>query len=116
MAETQIVGRTGTISIVSDSFAPFGERIVGLPEPADDPGRWHPKMLSQSDLKKRYGASDEELLELWPLSCGFPKPTRTATRTFVASWRVEQIREWSTEKIDEWEAGIRKVSARLPKR
>jgi hypothetical protein len=114
MATEIIAGRAGTQTIVSDSYAPFGEIQVGPPIVQDDPAKWHSPCLVEADVCRRYDGVTLEDLFAWQIY-GFPKPTRTKTRLSRFSWRTDVTREWDIEKLDQWDEQIRALAAKLPK-
>jgi hypothetical protein len=70
MAEQRLPGRDGTVTVIHDSNAPFGE-INGVPEPPDDPSKWHSKRIKDIDYQKRRGWTDEQFATARDY-CGFP--------------------------------------------
>ena len=106
MAEQRIVGRDGTITIISDSWAPFGT-LSGPPTPAEDSSKWKVVKWKYDDVITRYGWGDDDYAQA-RARCGFPEPRNKELG------RAHMY--WSAEKVLEWEAGIRTMAARLPKR
>ena len=114
MATERIVGRDGTVTIVSDSYAPFGELPVA-PTRAEDPAAWHPQRMTEKAVCGRYGATVDDLIA-WQEAYGFPKPSKNVLRTVCGSWSLDRVREWDIPDLDAFDARIRAMAARLPRR
>ena len=98
MSETRIPGRNGTICVIG------GETrcITGVPDPPDDPKRWHAPQYRYNDIKARYKVDDNGYDEM---RAG-PIPSLPGAKYL----------RWRAEKVHEWEAHILKFAARVPKR
>ena len=106
MAEQRIPGRDGSVTIVSDSYAPFGEIQVGPPI-RPEPVRATDQKFNRKQLGKYLNSSDDELQELMDLP-GFP----AAGRRFPAgAWGVELI--WSQQAVDRWVSDQRALAAKI---
>ena len=100
MAETRITGRSGAITITGDGYG-FGSIQTGPPI-LPEPPRQEDRKLDRAQLKKKFGASDEELAEIMEIP-GFPAP---ASKTHgVGSWVVTP--KWSERGIDRFVADKR---------
>ena len=113
--ETKIPCRNGATTIVSDTFAVFGELQVGPPIPVENPEKWHARELDEAATCKRYDATPGELVELQQRH-EFPKPIR---QTHTPGWglRRSTVKNfWSIEKLDAWDASIRQLAARTPRK
>jgi hypothetical protein len=113
MAETRIEGRNG-VTIVHDTYSPYGEKLVGPPEPPDDPRRWEVPSLDEAPVCKRYGCTPDDLVA-WQQH-GFPKPTQTTRKTRFGSWKVSVVRSWNVSVLARWETDILALAARIPQR
>lgn len=115
MAEQQIVGRDGSVSVISEGYG-FGSVSVGPPERPDDPTRWHSPRVDEEALCKRYGMSAEAFRALQgdhPLA--FPKAASTRERRAFGAWTGKTIREYDERRVTEWEHRIRALAAQLPR-
>jgi hypothetical protein len=114
MAET-LVSRDGqTTTVISDSYAFFGEIQTGPPVPPDDPSKWHAPSLDETAVSKRYGVSMDDLLS-WHGRVNFLQPDRTVTKTRFGSWKVQAVRHWNVYRLEEWEVSIANVAAHIPR-
>ena len=112
MAEERVTGRDGSVTIISDSYGTT--RAVGAPEPPDDPTRWSPPTLSETDLLKRYDCTKDQI-DQWIIGFQFPRQMMTKSRLKFGSFVPTLQRIWSEEHVMQWEAEIRGIAARLPK-
>ena len=70
MAQNKVItGRDGRATLISDSFAPYGE-VGGVPTRAEDPSTLQPQVLSDGEVLTREGW-DADQLEL-AKQYGFP--------------------------------------------
>jgi hypothetical protein len=99
----------------------YGQMISGPTEPREDRSKWHPKKLSEQEILKRYGWTQDDLRAVLSVERGgkydFPRPLHSglkfSSRDF---WRLERVREWSETQIMLWEDSIRILAAKLPKK
>jgi hypothetical protein len=114
MAEERIVGKDGSVTIIHDSFSPYGQRLVGLSEPPDDPRRYEVPSLDEAPVCERYGCTPDDLVAWRPY--GFPEPTQTRRKTRFGSWKVSVVRSWNVSVLERWEAAIVELAERIPQR
>jgi hypothetical protein len=112
--EQRIPGRGGSTTIISDSFAPFGEVSVGPPVRQEDPSTYAPRDLEEAQVLRRYSWTPEDLQAASLI--GFPAPVWSGYKTTLFSWRYEVIRRWSEQHLLEWEARIRSAAGSLPRK
>jgi hypothetical protein len=116
MAE-QHIGRTGTITITSDSYG-WGS-ISGPATPPEDPSKWHSTLVDAPWICKRYDWTNDDLNASvstrggrysFPASCKQTPVAGTALRSGYTK------HEWKLEALLEWEGRIRALAAKLPKK
>jgi hypothetical protein len=104
-------GRNGTTTVHTDSFAVFGEIQTGPPITPDDPTRWHPVLLTEEEVCKRYDATPDDLIA-WQQRFGFPAPrTKQAVSRF--SWAVRTVRSFVLDELDAWDEAVLAVAAHV---
>jgi hypothetical protein len=100
MAVQHIPGRNGTITVINDSYAPFGE-IAGPAEPAEDPSRYRPsrKMWKSDVLRKQQWTAEQ--LETAIAYRGFPKGAEAWRPRGFGAWHRPDT-QWNEREIDRW--------------
>lgn len=96
-----------------DEYAPWGTKTIGGTAPIEDPSKWHPVMVAEAALLKRYGVT-AEAFRTWPARYGFPAPHRDARRIVAGEWSLQVVREWREDAVLEWERSIRSLATKLP--
>ena len=106
--------RPKTISVVSDSYALWGQ-TPGEPARQEDPSRWRKETLADEQLTARYGVTVDDLAS-WRTRFGFPRPTREYVASRLGSYRNDWHRETGVVQVRAWEDQIRELAARLPRK
>ena len=104
MSETRIPGRDGSTTIVTDSYAPFGEIQTGPPA-RPEPARVEPVRLTDTAVCKRYRGMTPEKLRVARARLGFPNGELLTT----TSWPSNQVRKTWLKDIEKWEEAAREV-------
>jgi hypothetical protein len=105
MATERTVGRTGTITITSDSYSPFGELPI-IPDPPE-PVRPEDRKLDRKALGKKFGLNPAEVEELIALP-GFPPAGKRIT---YGEWGWLVV--WSERQVDTWVEKQRAEATRI---
>jgi len=115
MANATITNRDGSTTIISDSYAPFGEAPVAPVRP-ENPDLWRPATLDGPATCKRYGATIEELFA-WQDLIGFPKPCKNAQLAPTpGTFSIRRVYAWDPSELAAFDARIRAMYQRLPKK
>jgi hypothetical protein len=102
--ESATVGKSGMITVSTESYAPWGTRNdapPSIPEPERPPVVW----LDRGDLCARYDHTDAELEALFERFAGdgplkFPgcaRRPRLLNFGFIQVWRQDAIEDWETD-------------------
>jgi hypothetical protein len=104
--ETRIPGRDGTVTVVSDSYAPFGS-IAGSTAPAEDPAKWEVRWLNERDVKRLCLFTDEQFATARSF-LGFPTP-RVVTSV---DWFPRRTEQWRETVVRQWLDRVRSVNVK----
>jgi len=118
MAVEQIVGRDGTVTVVSDSYG-WGSISTGGPTRQEDSTQYEPRTLSEDEVCRRYKATKEEL-RLWMAegqgNLSFPRPHTQSGKGYWTNlgrrFRPSKF-FWPEAALDLFDDRIREVYARL---
>jgi hypothetical protein len=113
MANQISPGRDGSMTVYSDTYALHGELIVGPPTVAEDPSKWHPVIVEEAEVCKRYNATPDDLMAWRQFKFPTPRTKQIASRF---SWWTKVKRSYVEEDLDRWDDSIRDLAARLPKK
>jgi hypothetical protein len=104
MAEEHITGRDGSTTIVTTSYAPFGEKVEGGP-PArpEDPSKWRVAFWTREDICSELGLTDSQFGVARTL--GFPEARESTT----TGWWPKRIVAWKAEEVLDWAERVRSL-------
>ena len=100
---TKIPGRDGSVTLISDSYAPFGTIQPG-PTVAEDPSKWEIRWLDEADIQRRYRWTSEQIDDAIALVT-FPKPYVSTTTQF-GSFQLKRTRRWRENDLSKWDERI----------
>ena len=113
----RFLNRDGSTSIVSDSFAVYGEIQTGGPDYQEDSTRWHPKTLSMKETSSRYGNATEQELRFDWRTLSFPEPIiGKSKQKFYADGLPRPAvvtYTWSVDALDEFDQRILAMAKRI---
>jgi hypothetical protein len=101
--QRRTIGRTGTVTIVSDSYSPFGE-LPNIPDPPEPP-RHEDRKLDRKGLRKKLELTDAELDEAF----GLPEFPAAGQRVTYGGWGTTPV--WSESAVDRWVEKQRTLAA-----
>src|SRR5690242_18429963 len=80
MAE-KIAGADGTITVIDEHYG-FGSMAAGPATRAEDPARYTPRTLTESEVLRRYDAKTLAELRAWQVEFGFPAELTQPAETY----------------------------------
>ena len=115
MANQIIPGRDDTTTIVTDSYAVFGELQAGPPIPVEDSAKWQAAELDEPAVCRRYSVTPDVLTD-WQARYNFPKPSRQTT---IPGWNLRRTvvdNFFAVGMLDGWDESILDLATHVGKR